>query len=63
MIWEALAGLLVVFVVLVLSAIAIVTAMMHLEDRRKISKKAAEFSTWMDTVDSTVGISELLKEK
>lgn len=63
MIWVAMAYLPVVFAVLIMFAMAVVSVHVRLADRRKASKEAAEFAEWMDTVDKTVGISELLKGK
>lgn len=63
MLWAAMAYLPVVFAVLIMFAMAVVSVHVRLTDRRKASKEAAEFAAWMDTVDKTVGISELLKEK
>jgi hypothetical protein len=63
MLWEALAYLPIIFAVLILFAMAVASVLIRLSDRRKASREAAEFSAWMDTVDSTVGISELLKGK
>jgi hypothetical protein len=63
MIWEALVYLAIIFAVLILFAMAVASVWIRLADRRKAHRQASEFVAWMDTVDRTVGISELLKGK
>lgn len=66
MVYLYVAYLPVILIAIILPCMLITSVILRVSNRRERRRatdtQAAEFTEWMDTVDSTVGIAELLRK-